>query len=304
MEISLALGGGGVRGIAHIGVLRTFEREGYKIGAIAGTSAGGLVGALYAAGYTTGEMETIFTNVDQSKMFFRLPSEGPSLMGSAGLTKLLNECLGNKTFDNLHIPFVVTATDTSTGQEVLLHHGSVVQAVLATTAVPGVFSTRQIGSSTLFDGAVVDPVPVAAARWLKPDLPVIAVVLSKPSEKFTPPYGLPIPIPAPPALLETLSRFRLAQAFNLFIRSVEITSQAVTELRLEIDCPELIIRPDVSQYGLLDKVNASDLIKIGEKAANDALPQLKQVVSWPADVNRRLRSMFTPKKPPTWIQDL
>jgi NTE family protein len=304
MEISLALGGGGVRGIAHIGVMRILEQKGVKISAIAGTSAGGMAGAFYAAGYNADEIETIIKKVDQAKMFSRLSSEGPSLMGFGGVTKLLNEYLGDKTFDNLRIPLAVTATDSSNGHEVLLHHGSVVQAVLATTAVPGVFPSRQIGAAHLFDGAVVDPVPVAAARWLRPDLPVVAVVLSKPDEQFSYPYGLPISIPAPAPVLETISRLRLAQAFNIFIRSVEFSSQAVTELRLEVDCPELIIRPDVTRFGLLDRVDISELINIGEQAAMKALPQLEQVTTLRADLIRRFRSMVLPRKLPAWRHDL
>ena len=89
MDLALALGGGGVRGISHIGVIRCLEEEGFHIRAIAGASAGSIAGALYAAGYTPLEIEDIIARVDQKKIFGRKPSDGPSLMGLAGLTGLL-----------------------------------------------------------------------------------------------------------------------------------------------------------------------------------------------------------------------
>ncbi len=290
MEIALALGGGGVKGFSHIGVIRCLEEEGFHIGGIAGASAGSIAGALYAAGYSPCELEDIIARFDQKKMFGRKPADGPSLMGLAGLTGLLEDLLGNKQFDDLHLPFAAVCVDLRVGQEVVVNRGKVVQAILASSAIPGIFPPRQIGNSLLVDGAVLNPVPVNVARWLFPDRPVTAVILSRfPSAQPHNPFSPPIPLPGPAPVMEYLSRLRLAQAFNIFIRSVEIGSDALAEFRLQVDRPEVIIRPEVSTIGILDSVNIHDLVELGYQACKTALPELKKAVSWSGRIMLRLR---------------
>jgi len=118
MEISLALGGGGSKGFAHLGVLRCLEKEGFKIRAVAGTSAGGIVSTLYAAGYNPDELLDRFKEFDQSRLFGRQPGDGPSLLGVAGINHLLADLLGERTFDDLRIPCAVTAVDLRLEKEV------------------------------------------------------------------------------------------------------------------------------------------------------------------------------------------
>src|SRR5512136_316093 len=172
MDISLALGGGGSRGYAHVGVLRCLLAEGFRIRAIAGTSAGGIVAVAYAAGYSPDEMEAVFSKIDQSKLFARSPTEGPGIMGLSGACKLFEEFFGDRTFADLSIPCAVVAVDLEAGKEVLLQEGKVVDAILATVAVPGVFPPKRFGDSQLVDGAVLNPVPVAVARSMAATLPV------------------------------------------------------------------------------------------------------------------------------------
>ncbi len=300
-EIALALGGGGMKGLAHIGVLKVLEREGFRIGAIAGTSAGGLIGAVYAAGYRPDEIEDILSNIDQTKMFGRRPNDGPSILGLAGLTRLLAELLGERTFADLSVPLAVTAVDARSGQEIIVHNGNLVDAVLATAAVPGVFPPVTIGNITLMDGGVLDPVPVSISRWLAPTLPVVAVSLNAPPEKWAelPPfYKLPIHIPGPPPIVERFSRLRLARAFNLFVQSVEYSSRLLSELRLQIERPEVLIRPDVAMVGWLDRVDVHQVVAAGEEAARKALPDIRASLSWSNRIGRRLRRSFTPQANP------
>ena len=227
-DIALALGGGGVKGIAHIGVIRRLEQEGFNIRAIAGTSAGGLVGAVYAAGYSPSTIEGIIENVDRSRLFARGSREGPGLLGLSGMTQTLIGVLGDRRFEDLKIPFACTAVDIKTAQEVILSQGRVVDSLLATIAVPGVFPPKMVGEISLMDGGVMDPVPVALARWLTPSLPVVAVVLSPVPEgwKHMPSLAksiLPATTPIPLPILEQFSRMRLAQAFDVFMRSFDVT---------------------------------------------------------------------------------
>jgi NTE family protein len=289
MDISLALGGGGSRGFAHIGVLRCLKNAGYRIRAIAGTSAGGIVAVAFAAGYTPDEMEAEFSKLDQSKLFARSPNEGPGLLGFSGATKFLDEFLGKRTFADLQIPCAVVAVDLKAGREVILNEGNLVDAILATGAVPGVFPPRQHGDCQLVDGAVLNPVPVCVARSLAPELPVAAVILEVLTESNSGFISFPLPVAVPAPLVERLTRTRVAQAFNIFLQSVDVGSRKLAELRLLYDHPEVVIRPDVSGIGMLDKVDVHNVVRMGEIAAEAVLPELRQVVAWP---NRLRRMMF------------
>jgi len=296
IDISLALGGGGVKGVAHIGVIRCLEEQGFRIRAVAGTSAGSLVGALYAAGVTPLEIEEIITRVDQNRMFGRLPSDGPSLMGLAGISKALTEVIGKTSFDELKIPFACTAVDAHTAREVIMRQGRVLEAVLASSAVPGVFPAVHYGEWLLIDGGVLDPVPVNLARWLAPELPVVAVVLSPAPDHWAevPAIHIPHPGSIPAPIIEQLARLRIAQAFQIFVQSVDITSRMLTELRLEIDQPEVIIRPEVGKYGILEPVDVHELIRVGEAAAQQAYPQIRKTMGWANQMSRRLRRVSPP----------
>jgi NTE family protein len=303
MDITLALGGGGIRGVAHIGVLRALERYGFTVKAIAGTSAGGLVGALYAAGKTPDELEAVISNLDQKKLFTRSKEDGPALLGIAGLVQLLTELLGDCNFSDLKIPFACTAVDTLTGRQVILREGGVLQAVTATVAVPGVFPPVKLNGFTLIDGGVLDPVPVRLARWLAPHLSVQAVVLSPAAPRVTTRATQALPIPGPRPLADTIAKLRLSQALNIYMRSMEISGQATTELRLCNDRPDVIIRPDLVGIGLLDRVDPLKLIVAGERAVDDILPELRRSVGFSATIGRRFRHTFRKNPEPVFRHD-
>ncbi len=287
MDISLALGGGGVKGFAHIGVVRALEEHGFRIRAIAGTSAGGLMGSVYAAGFSTEAIEDRLLKVDQGKLYHRLPGDGPSLFGVGGVLRILEEMLGDCTFDQLRIPFAVTAVDLDHGEEVIIDQGRVVDAVLATIAVPGIFPPRMRDGHMLVDGGILNPVPVALARRLAPGLPVVAVVLSPALSEWDVKRSRPRLLNSLP-LLNRLYEHRLAQSMNIFLRSVDIAGCLLTDLRLQIDQPEVIIRPPVSTFGLMDRVEIPELIGIGEAASQAALPTLRKVTGWKHRLTYRL----------------
>jgi NTE family protein len=285
MDIALALGGGGVRGNAHIGVLRVLEREGFRIRAIAGTSAGGLVGAVYLSGFSPDEMETHMFNVDHRGLFRRVQHAPPSLLGLGGLAEDLAKLVGDRTFEDLSAPFAVVAVDLRNGQEVILRSGRVIDALMATVAVPGVFPPKELDEYILVDGAVSNPVPVAVARTLVPNLPVVAVALSSPIDPVAELDSINIFEPIP--VLKQIARFRVAQAFNVFVRSVEISGNIMTRMRLEIDKPEVCIFPDVGEYGTLQEVDVREVVQRGEQAAEDALDDLHRAVSWRGNLARK-----------------
>lgn len=297
-EITLALGGGGVKGFSHVGTIRALEAAGYTISAIAGTSAGAMVGGLYAAGYDTHELEEIINKSRKLKLFNRHPDDSPSLLGLDGLHALFHELLGNRTFDDLNIPFSCTAVDMKSGQEVALAQGIVVDAIMASIAIPGVFPARQIGNALLIDGGVLNPVPVTLARWLNPGTPVVAICLTPVPEGWgqIPSFHIPSVSAIPGPILHQIGRLRISQAFQHFVRSSEITANMLTELRLQSDRPDVIIRPVVSEYGFLDDVNPQELISRGEQAVHTALESIRQAYSWRHTIARRFHRPDPPTK--------
>ena len=298
-SVSLALGGGGVKGISHIGVIRCLEDNGFTIKSIAGTSVGALVGSVYAAGFSTKEIEDIIGSIDQTKLFRRDSNDGPSLLGLHGVTKTLSDLLGDIEFDDLKIPFACTSVDILTSQEIILMNSRVVDSVLASIAVPGIFPPRKIGQATLVDGGVLDPVPVSLARWLEPTLPTIAVCLSPQPEKeqkislFQVPNLVHIPFP----LLEQFSKLRITQAFNIFIRSLEVGAGLLAELRMQIDQPDIIIRPEVGSYQILEMINdPGELISLGEIATQDKIVEIHESFKFMNRISRIFRSSKQPGK--------
>jgi len=286
MDITLALGGGGAKGNSHIGVLRGLEKAGFRIRAIAGTSFGGVVAIMYAAGYTPDEIEDNFANVNQARLYGRSSDEGPSLLGLAGVRNWLDGALPERTFSNLEIPCAVTAVDLNCGCEVVLDDGPVKDALLATVAVPGIFPAHPWHEWELVDGGVLNPVPVSVARSLAPTLPVVAVTLLAPIGEPARSMGMPIPEGIPKPFLDRLAHLRFAQAFDVFMRSVDVGNRAIAEYRLAVDKPDVLIRPAVSDIGLLDQVDVRKVAKIGDKAVEAALPELKKMTSWTSRLRR------------------
>ena len=293
MDVSLALGGGGVKGFAHIGVLRVLEQQGFHIRAIAGTSIGGLIGSVYAAGFSPDDIQATLSALDQTRFYVRRPGDGPAMLGLAGVADALVDTLGDIGFDDVRIPFAVTAVDIKSGQLLALQRGHLVDAVLATIAVPGVFPPRQWDGRTLLDGGILDPVPVALARSLAPEAPVVAVVLSPPFRDWSE-GPTPRLLNSLPFLAKYLGRLRVAQAFNMFLRSVDIAGSLLTDLRLQLDRPEVIIRPQTHEIGLIDVVDVPHLARIGEQATLQELPNLRRASRWPNRLASRLRLWIEP----------
>ena len=285
MDITLALGGGGAKGNSHIGVIRRLEQEGFRIKGIAGTSFGGLIAVLYAAGYRPNELEEMFAALDQKKFYGHGPNDGPSLIGIAGIAQLLETFLGDRTFEQLRMPCVVTATDLKSGTEVLLSKGRLVDAILATIAMPAIFPVRYIGDFELVDGGTLDPIPVAPARSLNPRLPVVAVALNMPMGSSARTWSIPMPVLVPRALVEWVSKMRYGLMLDVYARSLDLVSRAIAEYRLEVDKPDVIVRPRLENIDTLDIIDVHEVVKIGEAAVDEILPQLKKKFT----LDKRLR---------------
>ena len=299
-DICLALGGGGIKGVAHLGAIRKLEEEGFTIKAISGTSAGSIVGALYACGYSVDEIMEIFNSIDQSQMFGHEQNDRVSILGIRGLKTLLSTLLGSSTFQDTKIPFACTAVDINTSKEIVIKEGPLLQAMVASSAVPGVFPPVQAGEFLLVDGGVLDPVPVTLARYLAPELPVFAVSLSaipREHDRMAP-FQMPKNSPIPSTIVDQVSKLRISQAIKIFLQSMEITSRMIAQLQEELDPPDVMIRPDVEEFFMLDKVPFDVLFERGYLAASKMVHEMQESISWSNNLKRHFRQSRSPE----WVE--
>jgi NTE family protein len=295
-DITLALGGGGTKGFAHIGVIRQLEKFGYSIKAIAGTSAGGIIGALYSYGFSIDEITAFSRSLNYSELFNRTSLDAPSLLGFGGLYKQIENIFGKTKIENLKLKFASISVDTHSGKEVIFNSGLVVNAIKATTAVPGIFPAQQFAGLNLVDGGVLDPVPVLTARWLMPELPVFAVGLTPTIEKWAnvPRLDIPPYIPIPQFLVEQFNQLRFGQAMHVFIDSMEIMVNTVADLRLMIEKPDVIIRPEVHKFTMFDKVDLDEMISLGENAVRESIQEINAAFNYSNRINRWFKVAESP----------
>lgn len=269
--IGLALGGGGARGLAHVGLLKVLAREHIPVAFIAGTSMGGLVGSLYAAGIPLEDVSREIGRLSKISEQLRLVDVG---LGAGGLSvrgrrvyNFMADLLGDQlTFADLEIPLAVTSVDLETGRDIVIQGGLVIDAVRATISVPGVFSPVDMGDYRLVDGGVLNNLPVDVARTLG-EAPVVAVdVLPSFAENWP---------GQPPS--ETGLRFGFVPGGLQDVYStLMIMIAALTEYRLALYPPDLLLRPILpGDVGLLVGFHRADeLIAAGERAAEAVLPQI------------------------------
>jgi NTE family protein len=273
-SIGLALGGGGARGIAHIGVLRVFEREHIPVNFIAGTSMGGIIGASYAAGVPleaiTGVALQIRKRFEQLRLL-DVKLTGRGLIKGTRLYRQLASLIGEElTFADLKIPSALMAVDLFTGREVVLADGKVVDAIRATMSVPGVFEPVPRGDLLLVDGGILNNVPVDVVCQAGMQLSIAVDVMPDfPRNRAgqAPVVTAPKTAYLPPAMQEVLNTFL-------------IMISEMTEYRLRMCAPDLVLRPEISnQVSLLTGFElAEEVIAAGEAAAEAALPQIKMLI--------------------------
>ena len=280
MSIALALGGGGVKGISHIGILRALERNGFCIKGIGGASIGALVGVFHGLGISADEMEKIFQRLKRTRYSGHDRNSEPSFLGNRGLSDCLRETIGKRTFNDLRVPLVVTATEIKHGREIFIQEGSLVDAVLASMALPGIFPAGQIDDMELTDGGTLTPVPVTAARSLvDSQTPVVAVVLTAPLGVPATMERITLPRFVPRWLAGRIKQMRLIRALDVFLLSQDMLNRAITKYNLDVSRPDLIIRPDVAHLYTLDKGYVTEIALKGDQAVRERLPDLMKLFS-------------------------
>lgn len=176
-KIGLALGSGGARGFAHIGVLKVLEENNIKIDYIAGASIGAVVGGLYASGKSVKDLEELAESTDWKRLASLLdPQLKAGLLHGAKAQKFFEEYIGDLDFSDLKIPFVSVATDYQTGNAVIFNQGKVAPAIRASMSVPLAFKPFEYQGKLLVDGGMSVPVPVDIVRQMGADV-VLAVNL-------------------------------------------------------------------------------------------------------------------------------
>jgi len=274
--IVLALGGGGARGVAHLGVLEVLQREAIPVAGVAGTSMGGLLGALWVAGVPLERVEDELRRIAEPLELLRLVDLGLSVSGlsvrGVKLYDLLTDLLGGELhFEDLPLPLALTAADLGSGRPVLLRHGPLAEAMRATVSLPGLFQPFEHTGLRLIDGGILDNLPVEAARSLSPR-PVVAVDVL-PRFRANVPGSEPV---APPLQPERVPQFLQELAHVALMMVAEMT-----ELRLAAYPADLVLRPEIPpDVSLLTSFHrVDDLLLAGAAAAEAALPRLEELAS-------------------------
>jgi NTE family protein len=280
VRVGLALSGGGAKGIAHVGVLKVLEEARVPVHMLAGSSMGGIVAAVYAAGRSAAELEQLVRSLRLLDIVQR-DRTGLGLLGQDKIASQLREALGgDPTFDQLERELALMAVDLETGEEVVIREGSVVEAVLATAALPGVFPPVRWRDRLLIDGAVLNPVPFDVVRRLGADR-VIAVHtvhdLSEVLDMLSPPPS-PREEPRIEAVIRLLLyRSRWTPLMCIGERSLTIMARKLVEQRLREAPPDVFIEVPLRGVGLFDLDQADVCLRVGEAAARRHMSELVEL---------------------------
>ena len=248
IRIGIALGGGAAKGFAHIGVIKMFEANGLQIEYVAGTSAGSVVGAMYASGMNSFQLQQAALALTEDQLRDISLFSGGVVRGLK-LQNYINSMVQQKPIESMKIPLAIVATKLETGDRTVFARGNTGQAVRASSSIPGVFEPVSIGQWHYVDGGIVSPVPVDAARALGADLVIAVDISSKASGKN--PNGM----------------------MGIVSQSISIMGQKLGEQ--ELARADVIIRPRVASIGPAEFEQRHQAIIEGEKAALAALPQIR-----------------------------
>ena len=278
-RIGLVLGGGGTRGIAHIGVLQVLVREQIPIDFIVGTSMGGIAGVLFALGFTPDDLADRLRDMEGSSLINlrRLSARARQRM----LRESLAEVLEDRTFADLRVPVTLMAVDMLHGREVALSEGSLMPAVLATSAVPAIFPPVDLNGMQLADGGVIDSLATHVAFEQGADR-VIAVDVYPPLEKDDPwvdPISAIVGFQLPFSFSASSNTAKPPSLFASIWRSVRVMAWYIHEERLSASPPDVLLRPEVANYGSLDFRDLSGPLQAGVEEAERRLPELRALVA-------------------------
>lgn len=251
-KVGLALGSGGLRGLAHIGVLKVLVKEKIPIDMVAGCSIGSLIGALFCSGMDLDMMAKLSRHLKRNYWLdFVVPKLG--IVGGDKLLEIVRVLTKRQSFEQLKIPLAVVATDLTNCREEIFKTGSIADAVRASISIPGIFVPYVLESRLFVDGAVLNPTPMDVAKQMGADI-VIAV-----------------------DLVHSNSVCNLTNMFDVILQSIDVMEREISKHRQQ-HC-NLVIRPELSHIPPSDFEAASECIAAGEKAAQAAVEQIKELLA-------------------------
>ncbi len=260
-KLGLALGGGGARGVAHIGVIKTLLQHNLKPDFISGSSMGALIGAFYALGINWSEIESLALNFDKASVaqtFLDLGKWGQTILKGDKVKRFLEGSFGDKKIEDTKIPLAIVVCDLVTGKEVILKEGLIRDAIYASISVPGIFPPLKIGKQIMIDGGVINPTPFYVVKKMGADV-VIGVDLIGKNRKN---------IEEVPNLINTL-----------LLTYEIIRTQAMEHKIKESDENTIIIRPE--KRDLIDSFKFYDIkefINAGEESMAEILPKIRELL--------------------------
>lgn len=304
LKIGLAIGAGSARGWAHIGVLRELHAAGIDAEVVAGTSIGAVVGGCYAAGKIA-DIEEFALGMTKRRMFSLMDFSfsGAGLISGLRLKERLEAALGDTRIETLPTRFAAVATEMGSGHELWLSKGLLVEAIRASYALPGIFEPLRINGRWLFDGALVNPIPVTVCRVLGADFVIAlnvnadlrraAVSEEAIAEKALGDYQAEAARTRHqttgflPLLRDPMSLFRrqFARGDNgapgiatAMVDAFNITQDRIARSRLAGDPPDVSITPRLTGIGFFDFHRAKDMIALGREATRKALPEIRELL--------------------------
>jgi NTE family protein len=279
-SVSLVLGCGAARGLAHIGVIRVLHEQGYNIASISGTSMGALVGGLYAAG-GLGEFTDIALSFKKVDFFKYLDL---SLFAKSGMLKgdiiidTLKKIVGDVTIEDLSIPYTAVATDINSGREIWLREGRLYDAIRASIAIPGVFTPHRIGNRLLVDGGIINPVPVMPISDPDADITIAVDVNGPPADipSLSSHNGSLKPVPAYQQKIEKFlqamqkrfdidvnSKNEQLGLTDVLLKSFATMQESLTRYKLAANQPDLLISIPRNTCEVHEFYRAAELIENG-----------------------------------------
>jgi len=303
-KIGIALGSGAARGWSHIGVLQALAEEGIEPDIVCGCSMGALVGAAYVAG----ELETLekrarTINWREIARYVDIDLTNGGLIEGKRILSFMQTIKEDATIESFETPFAAIATDLLTGREIWLQQGSIVDAVRASMAMPGLFSPVNLNSKWLLDGALVNPVPVSACRALGADI-IIAVnlngglvgkhthpSLAEKTQENSTSTGMDIldglfkEVPSSiskslkkivPGLL--MSGSATPSYFDVSASAINIMQDQITRSRLAGEPPHIMFTPRLRDLGILEFNRAEEAIEEGRNSVRRSLPILRELI--------------------------
>lgn len=249
LKIALVLGGGAARGFAHIGVIKALEAQGISPDIIVGTSAGSVVGSLYAAGYSGFELQQLSMKMEENEVSdWSLPNRG--MIKGEALQDFINTAVKMLTLEKMKKTLAVVATDLHSGEMIVFRSGNTGMAVRASSSVPGIFQPVSINGHEYVDGGLVSPVPVRVARSLGADFIIAVDISDKPQNNKT------------------------ESSFEVMLQTFNIMGQSIS--RSELPEADIVIRPVTPGISATDFKDRHLAVLQGEKAVAAILPELKE----------------------------